>query len=139
MLCLACFTPAETDLESKIFFGVAVVGFGVVGSDARRRPDELCDQRSRDLIHRNFLCKCDDKFSEPRCPLLEVVLASSADNSPFRHSGFVIDSDFWFRHSDFYCTMPLVNRMNAVSKFTSSSFNNVNLNPPCTSRCGINV
>src|SRR5687768_1397937 len=42
-------------------------------------------------------------------------------------------------HATCYCTMPFVSRMNAVSRFTSSSFSSVSLNPFCTSRCGMNV
>lgn len=38
-----------------------------------------------------------------------------------------------------HCTIPFVSRMNAVSRFTSSSLSIVSLNPAWISRCGTNV
>jgi hypothetical protein len=59
----------------------------------------LRDQRAGDRIHRHPLAERNDRFSEERRPLLKVERRPV----PFviRHSGFVIDSSFWFRHSSF--------------------------------------
>ena len=62
-------------------------------------------------------------------PEIRMKSETRFTNDALGASSFVIHSGFWFRHSDFYCTIPFVSRMNAVSRFTSSSFSIVNLNP----------
>ncbi|MEX0725554.1 MAG: hypothetical protein WEB58_09730 [Planctomycetaceae bacterium] len=69
----SCLFTTVADLLSKLLLRTGVVGFAIICADARRRTNNLADERLRDDILRNRFGKTNDRLAEQRGPFFQII------------------------------------------------------------------
>ncbi len=73
MFCFTRFFSARSNAFEKILLRDSVIGFDVVGANTRAYSHKLISDAIRNRVLRNHSGKINNRFTESRCPFLQIA------------------------------------------------------------------